>query len=854
MQKTNPHIQGLAVVAVVMLTSSGLIRAAETPVLCSADYRHYVDKFNAADVETYPQLIPNVQAWDWLEANIPWFDCPSVDLEEIYYFRWWSYRKHVRRGDQGRVITEFLAPVRHAGKFNTISCALGHQIAEGRWLRDQGLIDEYADFWFRGADGGRMPHFHKYSSWVAAALLDRCLVTNDRVRLIARLDDLVEDFRRWQSERAREDGLFWQFDVRDGMEESISGGRDVKNIRPTINSYMIANARAIQRIAAWAGRHELSEEFGALADELHAKMIDRLWDPQAQFFKVCREDGSLSDAREAIGYVPWMFGLARPEHAAAWQQINDNGGFHAPFGLTTAEQRHPQFRTRGTGTCEWDGAVWPFATSQTLTGLVKYLHGTPATSITRRDFFAQLLTYARAHQRDGIAYLGEYYDGATGNWLIEGPKAERSRNYNHSTFNDLVISGLVGIVPREDEILEVDPLLPTDAWNWFCLDRLPYHGHLVTVIWDRTGERYHRGKGLTVWVDDVKVAQAMELTRVTGKLPTPATAATPVPAAAGGLAAPASRLSCEVHAADRVRIAVDDSPVAVYVYRDEQIPRPYFTDLRAPDGVEVTRHYPPRPHVDLSDHPTFHPGLWMTFGDISGSDYWRLKARTEHVRFLVPPEADANRVRFRVLNRYLQQDDPANVVCCESCEIQYWIRPEGYLFLWDSTFYSDHEFSFGDQEEMGLGFRVATRLRAERVSGKEPHVPSGTGSIIDAAGRRNEQGVWGQSSAWCDYSGTLEGERVGMTLICHPDNFRGSWFHARDRGYLVANPFGRAAFHQGKPSRVVVAAGETLRLRYGVLIHSGPLGTQPDLEAASADYQRLALAIAAVSTRSQAKS
>ena len=40
------------------------------------------------------------------------------------------------------------------------------------------------------------------------------------------------------------DGMFWQFDVRDAMEESISGGRKVKNVRPTINSYMAANAAA----------------------------------------------------------------------------------------------------------------------------------------------------------------------------------------------------------------------------------------------------------------------------------------------------------------------------------------------------------------------------------------------------------------------------------------------------------------------------------------------------------------------------------------------------------------------------------------------------------------------------------
>ena len=138
----------------------------------------------------------------------------------------------------------------------------------------------------------------------------------------------------------------------------------------------------------------------------------------------------------------------------------DDAGFRAPHGLTTAERRHPQFRTHGTGTCEWDGAVWPFATSQTLTGLANVLRGPPQAFVTRRDYFDELTKYARSHQQDGKPYLGEYLDETTGEWLITGPKAERSRFYNHSTFNDLVISGLVGLVPRDDDTIEVDPLLP----------------------------------------------------------------------------------------------------------------------------------------------------------------------------------------------------------------------------------------------------------------------------------------------------------------------------------------------------------------------------------------------------------
>jgi hypothetical protein len=165
-------------------------------------------------------------------------------------------------------------------------------------------------------------------------------------------------------------------------------------------------------------------------------------------------------------------------------------------------------------------------------------------------------------------------------------------------------------------------------------------------------------------------------------------------------------------------------------------------------------------------------------------------------------------------------------------------RPAGHLLVWDSTFPSDNEFAFGDQEEMGLGFRVATPLRVEQKS--EVDLPPGNGTILDSEGRKNGDEVWGNSAQWCDYSGTMAGQRVGMTLFCHPENFRPSWFHARDYGMLEANPFGRQAFGKGEKSSVVIKPGEKMRLRYGVLLHSGAEGSRPDLPAAYADYVKVA--------------
>jgi hypothetical protein len=221
-----------------------------------------------------------------------------------------------------------------------------------------------------------------------------------------------------------------------------------------------------------------------------------------------------------------------PDATAAWAQLDDPRGFRAPFGITTAERRHPQFRSHGVGTCEWDGAVWPFATCQTLYALANMLrdNGLPARTrlrpatarqvaphATRNTYFHAFLTYVHSQHADGKPYIGEYLDEVTGDWINGG--GGRSRYYNHSSFADLLITGVIGLRPRADDTVEVWPLLPDGTWDWFCLDGVRYHGRMLTILWDQDGSRYRRGAGLRVLANGREIARSERLQRLTGRLP-----------------------------------------------------------------------------------------------------------------------------------------------------------------------------------------------------------------------------------------------------------------------------------------------------------------------------------------------
>lgn len=282
--------------------------------------------------------------------------------------------------------------------------------------------------------------------------------------------------------------------------------------------------------------------------------------------------------------------------------------------------------------------------------------------------------------------------------------------------------------------------------------------------------------------------------------------------------------------AGRMEILIGGQPIATYVFEDSAIPRPYFCQIKTLEGVQITRPNPPDPIInkDNDDHEKLHPGLWLAFGDLGGKDFWRNKARVHHVKFIEPIVEGSDGGRFVVLNSYEAADGQALPVCEETCTYSIHAVPSGYFLIAKSEFRSDKaDFAFGDQEEMGFGVRLNTPLT----------VKFGSGKILNSEGGENEKGTWGKQAKWCAATGTVEGKTVSVALIPGPGNFRPSWFHTRDYGLMVANPFGKKSMTGPEdaamaPDATLVRKGEVFKLGFGVWVSDTKPGAVPEAQAA----------------------
>ena len=278
---------------------------------------------------------------------------------------------------------------------------------------------------------------------------------------------------------------------------------------------------------------------------------------------------------------------------------------------------------------------------------------------------------------------------------------------------------------------------------------------------------------------------------------------------------------------DRIAVQIDGRPFTT-LFMGADANKPYLHPLRSASGKVVTRDFPMElVEGERRDHP-HHRGLWFAHSDVNGIDFWlnensQKGPKTGRIVLRKILEAADGQSSGWITVAFDWLDPAGSPILNETRRMVFYAEPNQRTIDFDIALVpAAGQVTFGDIKDGLFAIRVAPSLE-EQAEGA-PAVPKRTGHIVNAEGARGEREVWGKRSLWADYYGEVDGEKLGIAILDHPDNpHHPPYWHARGYGLFAANPFGAREFERDKTKdgSLTLAPGQTLRFRYRVIVHSG---------------------------------
>src|SRR5215475_7135683 len=282
---------------------------------------------------------------------------------------------------------------------------------------------------------------------------------------------------------------------------------------------------------------------------------------------------------------------------------------------------------------------------------------------------------------------------------------------------------------------------------------------------------------------------------------------------------------------DHAAVEINGKPFTTFYMSGEafgaKVTKPYLWPLRAPSGTSITRYWPMEDVADEKDEKKDHQhqrGLWFVHDNVNKLDFWN----NEWSYYADQHRKNLGRVNLKKLDGATSGKDKGtiaatfewtdmegnNPLLTEKRVMTFYPDAKVRMFDVDITLTALQQVTFGDGKDGVFGIRLRPVLQEDK----------GHSKITNADGLVTEKELWGKPSNWCDYSGTIGTEKVGVAILDHPENPRHPvrW-HARAYGLFAANPFGLSVFTNDKSQdgSLKLDPGKSLRYRYRVIIHSG---------------------------------
>ena len=450
----------------------------------------------------------------------------------MWNYRWWIVRFNLIEADTPD-LDGFSFYEGKLGFDNVISFAVPIQLKELSYLRDprfglDQVTNSYNNLSKIGAvvDPPGMPYWGEmYSQWIASSLAEF-----HRVHPIPgpKLDKLTQaaagDVRAWMSDFDSDgDGLperikpritgydldilsFWYF-----SGTKLDPRADLQALeRADFAAFVYANAKGVAELAKSLGNSELEAEFIERAEKIRKAATSKLWDSEGKFFYPQRaSDDQRIPIRELHGFFPFAAQLApdEAEYTEALRKFIDPDEFWSRFPPVITSQFHYK-----TWNWEMDGLTRNIAPhpismgARTLLQVLKHYKQ----DIIRHEHFMHLMERYNALVYPGVNPFDPYWRPNAYEYFSKWepyqsssrPKPSDISHDFHSGFCFLVVEGVVGLSPRQDDKIELDPAART--WDYFLLDRLRYRGSDLSIVWDRPdgNKRYSQfEEGFSLYID-----------------------------------------------------------------------------------------------------------------------------------------------------------------------------------------------------------------------------------------------------------------------------------------------------------------------------------------------------------------
>jgi hypothetical protein len=287
---------------------------------------------------------------------------------------------------------------------------------------------------------------------------------------------------------------------------------------------------------------------------------------------------------------------------------------------------------------------------------------------------------------------------------------------------------------------------------------------------------------------------------------------------AGMAESPAGRVRARLDG-DKVVVTVEGTVFTCYKFGKGQ-KYPYFWPVSGPaSGKSIT--------TETSEPYPHHHSLFFGCDRVNGGNYWQEGNDRGQIISQGPKLIESAGERVVFTDECLWKQPEEETIIRDVRRIVVAAPSKGLRFI-------DFAITLEPLADVRI-LKSNHALFSARVV-PELSVKSG-GTLVNAQGDKSEKGTFGVASEWCDYSGTREGVAEGVAILQHPGNrwYPARWF-TRDYGFFSPTPM---FWLEG--DRLDIPKGQTLTLRYRVVVHAGN-AESAGIEAIFASYKQAARA------------